>query len=189
MAEKNIKLKDGEDIVYPQTKIGNILNDDGTKWEVPSGGTPILNLMPYYDNNTQIVSQEGMGLLLQKIINNEIVGVSFGAEATCMILDTMSETNLVFVGPYQEGLGSFKVLINMESGAVVNKWEEKINSLVLPTTTPTSQLIPSITISNEQQNLTIGDGLIIKNGALQMDVDMANSLIDSKITEVINGDY
>ena len=31
MAEKNIKLKDGEDIVYPQTKIGNILNDDGTK--------------------------------------------------------------------------------------------------------------------------------------------------------------
>ena len=31
MAEKNIKLKNGEDIVYPQTKIGNILNDDGTK--------------------------------------------------------------------------------------------------------------------------------------------------------------
>ena len=29
MAEKNIKLKNGEDIVYPQTKIGNILNDDG----------------------------------------------------------------------------------------------------------------------------------------------------------------
>ena len=28
MAEKNIKLKNGEDIVYPQTKIGNILNDD-----------------------------------------------------------------------------------------------------------------------------------------------------------------
>lgn len=33
--------------------------------------------------------------------------------------------------------------------------------------TPTSQLIPSITTSNEQQNLTIGNGLIIENGTLQ----------------------
>ena len=33
MAEKNIKLKDGEDVVYPQTKIGNILNNDGSKFE------------------------------------------------------------------------------------------------------------------------------------------------------------
>lgn len=33
--------------------------------------------------------------------------------------------------------------------------------------TPTSQLIPSITTSNEQQNLTIGDGLAIENGALK----------------------
>ena len=39
--------------------------------------------------------------------------------------------------------------------------------LTFPTTSPTSQLIPSITTSNEQQNLTIGDGLEIKDGALQ----------------------
>lgn len=39
--------------------------------------------------------------------------------------------------------------------------------LILPTTTPTSQVIPSITTSNEQQNLTVGDGLAIENGALK----------------------
>ena len=40
-------------------------------------------------------------------------------------------------------------------------------SLTLPSTSPSSQVIPSITTSNEQQNLTIGSGLEIKDGALQ----------------------
>lgn len=39
-------------------------------------------------------------------------------------------------------------------------------SLTLPSTSPSSQVIPSITTSNEQQNLTIGNGLEIKDGAL-----------------------
>ena len=55
MAEKNIKLKDGEDIVYPQTKVGNILNDDGTKWEVPSGG--FKKVVVNMQENTWDVSQ------------------------------------------------------------------------------------------------------------------------------------
>ena len=33
MANKNVKLKDGNDILYPQTKISNIINDDGTPFE------------------------------------------------------------------------------------------------------------------------------------------------------------
>lgn len=40
-------------------------------------------------------------------------------------------------------------------------------SLTFPSTSPSSQVIPSITTSNEQQNLTIGSGLEIKDGALQ----------------------
>lgn len=39
--------------------------------------------------------------------------------------------------------------------------------LTFPTTPPTSQLIPSITTSNTQQNLTVGDGLTIENGVLK----------------------
>lgn len=39
--------------------------------------------------------------------------------------------------------------------------------LTFPTTPPTSQLIPSITTSNKQQNLAVGDGLTIENGVLK----------------------
>ena len=43
------------------------------------------------------------------------------------------------------------------------------DSLLMLTTddTPRSQLIPSITTNNEQQNLTVGDGLIISDGQLK----------------------
>ena len=44
--------------------------------------------------------------------------------------------------------------------------ESIVNNLTLPQTAPSSQVIPSITTSNEQQNLTIGDGLEVKDGAL-----------------------
>ena len=47
MAEKNIKLKDGEDIVYPQTKIGNILNDDGTKLQNFGNAKYWVNMSQY----------------------------------------------------------------------------------------------------------------------------------------------
>lgn len=40
------------------------------------------------------------------------------------------------------------------------------NALVKPTTTPTSQNIVSIDTNNEQQNLTLGNNLIIENGVL-----------------------
>ena len=33
MAIKNVKLKSGEDVLYPKTKISNILNEDGTAWK------------------------------------------------------------------------------------------------------------------------------------------------------------
>lgn len=170
--------------------IGNGLAiENGVLKATGGGGKPILDMYPYYDANTQTISQEGLNLLQQKFLNNEIVGISFGAEASCMILDTMAETGLVFVGPYQVGLGSFKVSINMESRAVVNKWEEKINNLVLPSTSTTSQLIPSITTSNTQQNLTIGNGLAIENGALQTTIPALPADASSKTytLKAVNG--
>ena len=33
MAIKNVKLKNGDDVLYPKTKISNILNEDGTTWK------------------------------------------------------------------------------------------------------------------------------------------------------------
>ena len=41
------------------------------------------------------------------------------------------------------------------------------DGLAFPTTPPSSQVIPSITTSNTQQNLTVGDGLTIENGVLK----------------------
>lgn len=67
---------------------------------------------------------------------------------------------------YKKGI----LTINMNTKTFVADYEnisENISdNLIFPTTSPSSQVIPSITTSNEQQNLTIGDGLEIKGGAL-----------------------
>ena len=62
-----------------------------------------------------------------------------------------------------------KVILNGKEDLVDTSGNELISGggLTLPQTAPSSQLIPSITTSNHQQNLTIGNGLEIKNGALQ----------------------
>ena len=57
--------------------------------------------------------------------------------------------------------------------SVVNgeaQWASVSGGLTLPQTAPTSQLIPSITTTNTQQNLTIGDGLTIENGVIKEDI-------------------
>lgn len=139
-----------------------VLEDAG----IGGGGTPILDLSSYYNRDTNIISQEGMSLLTNKILNNEIVGISLGGEFSCMLLDGIYGATIDFlsrvIGEYGRRV---KVLIAMEDGKVSQKTEYA--SLTLPSTSPTSQLIPSITTTNTQQNLTIGDGLTIENGALK----------------------
>ena len=66
--------------------------------------------------------------------------------------------------PNYSGSDNGKVLSVVNGKA---QWTTHTDSLELPSTSPTSQLIPSITTSNKQQNLTIGDGLTIENGALK----------------------
>ena len=139
-------------------------------YSIPSGGgKPLLDLSPYYNSDTEIVSQEGMSLLSNKILNNEIVGISLGGEFMCMLLDGVYGATIDFlsrvIGDYGRRV---KVSIATEDGKVSQKTEYA--SLTLPQTAPTSQLIPSITTTNTQQNLTIGDGLTIENGVIKEDI-------------------
>ena len=160
VVDGKVILNGKEDLVDTS---GNVLISDG------GGGTPLFNMRPYFDNATHTVSQEGFDLMVQKILNNEIVGISFGVEGICMLLSDMKEEGFSFIGPYQEGYGRLKVTFKDSDLSVkteiVNS-EGSSTNLTLPYTTPTSQVIPSITTSNTQQNLTIGDGLEIKDGAL-----------------------
>lgn len=62
-----------------------------------------------------------------------------------------------------------KVILNGKEDLVDTSGNKLISDsgLTFPTTSPSSQVIPSITTSNTQQNLTIGDGLAIENGVLK----------------------
>lgn len=159
---KKIKIDNGTTFgrTYTDKAVDELLKNAG------GGGKPLLDLSPYYNSATNIVSQEGMSLLSNKILNNEIVGISLGSELSCMLLDGIYGTTIDFlsrvIGEYGRRV---KVSIAMEDGKVSQKTEYA--SLTLPSTSPSSQVIPSITTSNEQQNLTIGDGLTIENGVLK----------------------
>lgn len=70
MADKNVRLKSGNDVLYPQTKVGNILNDDGSKFE------RYINIGKYLVNNTHI-SQEGFDYLLKLKDNKNFIGINY----------------------------------------------------------------------------------------------------------------
>lgn len=142
-----------------------ILNNTGSG-SGSSSGKPILDISSYVDFDNNTITQEGLDLIYTKLISNEIVGVSFGAEGACMLLNEFGEEYLFFKGPYQpcpNGFLSIGLIINNNLSIETKDYSSYLS---LPTTSPTSQVIPSITTSNTQQNLTIGDGLEIKGGAL-----------------------
>ena len=156
-AQENLTIGDGLAI------------ENGALKATGGGGGPLLDMFQYYDEGTQTVSQEGFDLLEQKITNNEIVGISRSEIGMCLLLSDIKDEGLSFIGPYQSGYGKFKVTVNYDLSVIAEfvDIEGPSTNLTLPQTAPTSQLIPSITTSNEQQNLTIGNGLVIENGALQ----------------------
>lgn len=134
-----------------------------------SGGRPLFDMFPYVTMSDQTVTQKGFELLTQKLFSNEIVGISLGEAEPCMLLSDMTGGSISFIGPYSGNNGRFKATFNADLSVkteYVDKGGSSIN-LTLPSTSPTSQLIPSITTTNTQQNLTIGDGLTIENGALK----------------------
>ena len=153
----------------------DLVDTSGNELISSGGGAPILDLSPYYNSATNIISQEGMSLLSSKILNNEIVGISLGSELSCMLLDGIYGGTINFLSRVIGNYGMrAKVLIAMD-GKVSQ--ESEYASLTLPSTSPSSQVIPSITTSNEQQNLTIGNGLAIENGEIKTkDLEMAVSI-------------
>lgn len=258
--------EDNKIYVYNTSNEEDVLTGRFRKVE-SDGGKPILDISSYvnFDNNT--ITQEGFDLIAQKIINNEIVGVSFGAEGICMLLSDVKEAGFSFTGPYLEGHGRLKITFNGDlsvktevvngSSGIQKVWYELPNLLLLenitqeqfneiknlalqnqlagincgglycslefyqegenlgffypwyengiftaylirldtdlsvkkipyslitlPSTSPSSQVIPSITTSNTQQNLTVGDGLAIENGALKT----TSKVLEKSITDII----
>lgn len=73
----------------------------------------------------------------------------------------LDESTLTYLRNYIDGQDKviYKTAANLVSST-------HLESLTRPATQPYAQVIPSITTTNEQQNLTIGDGLEIRDGAL-----------------------
>ena len=158
-----------------------ILNNSGSG--SGSGSGDILDIGPYLifndgSDDKGIISQEGCEKLNSssgKIIIANFRNKMFD-DGYPFILEKGQEINgtvyYVFYG-IELDFKSFKqhkkgiLIINMDTKTFVADYENISNNLILPTISPSSQVIPSITTSNEQQNLTVGDGLIIENGTLK----------------------
>ena len=59
MAEKNVQLKNGNDSIYPRTKIGNIVNNDGTSW-TPTSSSTVTIAASAWSNKSATVSVNGV---------------------------------------------------------------------------------------------------------------------------------
>ena len=73
----------------------------------------------------------------------------------------LDETTLTYLRNYIDGQD--KVIYKTASDLISST---HLESLLRPTTQPLSQVIPTITAANEQQYLTIGEGLEVRDGAL-----------------------
>ena len=114
----------------------------------------------FLENITQEQFDEIKNLALQ----NQLAGINC-AGLYCPLIFYNDGQNITFFYPWYENDIFTAQLIILNTDLSVKK--TPYSTITLPQTAPTSQLIPSITTSNTQQNLTIGNGLEIKNGALQ----------------------
>ena len=129
---------------------------EGLQIEVSPYGIPLIDLanpistprIVSYDNNVQNDLAIGDGLTVENGVlkTNNIPALPSDASTKAYTLQTV---NGVLTWTSEESI---------------------VNNLTLPQTAPSSQLIPSITTSNEQQNLTVGDGLVIENGVIKEDI-------------------
>ena len=73
----------------------------------------------------------------------------------------LDDTSLTYLRNYIDGQDKviYKTAADLISAT-------HLESLLRPTTQPLSQVIPTITAANEQQYLTIGEGLEVRDGAL-----------------------
>ena len=118
-----------------------------------------------------------------KYIGYTITEITTGYNIKEVDLSEALQTDFEFL-PHYSSSDNGKIL------SVINgktQWATPTDSLELPSKPPTSQLIPSITTSNMQQNLTIGNGLEIRNGALQEKVlNVSITLTEAELSQSIN---
>ena len=136
-----------------------------------SGGGDIwLDIAPYMNEGMTAISQEGYNLLYNGImINNKYCGITVGEKHYLYYMEYVG--NLFFeYKEADENAKSYLVGIYQDLHTVYmeNPFINKSGGLTFPTTSPSSQVIPSITTSNTQQNLTVGDGLTVENGVLKI---------------------
>ena len=139
------------DNIFHFNKLGS--TDSSKVWyELPS--------LFFLENITQEQFDEIKNLALQ----NQLAGINC-AGLYCPLTADIDGQGTVFFYPWYENDIFTAYMVRLNKNLSVEKIP--YSTITLPQTAPSSQLIPSITTSNHQQNLTIGNGLEIKNGALQ----------------------
>lgn len=109
------------------------------------------------------ITQEQFDEIKNLALKNQLAGVNCGG-LYCPLTFYQDGQNIIFFYPWYENDIFTAYLIRLDTDLSVKKIP--YSTITLPQTTPSSQVIPSITTSNTQQNLTVGDGLAIKNSAL-----------------------
>ena len=131
------------------------------------------------------ITQEQFNEIKNLALQNQLAGINCGG-LYCPLIFYQDGQNIAFFYPWYENDIFMPHLIRLDTDLSVKKIP--YSTITLPQTTPSSQVIPSITTSNTQQNLTIGNGLEIKNGALQekvLNVSITDILTDATKIQTI----
>ena len=110
------------------------------------------------------ITQEQFDAIKNLVLQNQLAGIN-GAGIYCPLTFYNDGRDINFFYPWYENDIFTAYIVRLNADLSVKKIP--YSTITLPQTAPTSQLIPSITTSNEQQNLTVGDGLKVENGVLK----------------------
>ena len=138
------------------------------------GGDIWFEIATYLNSDLTTISQEGFDLVWNAFAPsetpiNKYAGIMF-FYIKCYfdgIVISGDKQGIKFVRKSSEDEISANQTIIIYDDKSVMIIESDNSNLTLPQTAPSSQVIPSITTSKTQQNLSIGDGLVIENGALK----------------------
>lgn len=97
MAIKNVKLKNGEDVLYPKTKISNILNEDGTTWK-----EKVVEANPS-ENSTADLTKLKIGNIVYKMASQ--VEANPSGEATTDLTKLKIENTIYRLASVSSGSG------------------------------------------------------------------------------------
>ena len=97
MADINAKLKFNGNTIYPQTKVGNIINDDGTPWTPSTSGDSSVitieqSLNFSFTENTFSVTSE----LAEKIKTGNVATIIINSDGTYYYFNKVAFRNRFF---------------------------------------------------------------------------------------------